>query len=66
MVTAERDITLTGVASIAVDSERETMIRQSAAQLERSLSWVLNKIMELSWDGYFKQYPLHKTSKRRA
>jgi hypothetical protein len=56
---------LTGVVSTAVDETREVTIRQSAEQQERSVSWVVSKIMELGWDGYFRRYPL-RPNRRRA
>lgn len=48
----------TGVVSAAVEAEREAWIKASAVEQERSVSWVVNKIMEMGWDGYFKAYPL--------
>lgn len=62
----ERDIekSLTGVVSAAVSPELEADIKESAAALERSVSWVVNKIMEMGQDNYFKKYPLPKSTNR--
>jgi hypothetical protein len=62
----DNEMSLTGVVSAAVGPEREADIKESAAALERSVSWVVNKIMELGWERYFKKYPLSKPVSRRA
>lgn len=63
---SENNITLTGVISAAVEEERERAVKESAAQLERSVSWVVNKIMDLGWGKYFQKYPLTQPKQKAA
>lgn len=61
----DKDTNDYGVVSAAVGAERAERIKRSAKDRARSVSFVVNEIMQLSEDVYFKKYPPPGASQRR-